>query len=100
MFYAQPATSSGAFSRGGFLFYSAILIGWIQLAELEDAVQGRGIINRQKRFAFVAPSAVSLSQVSIDIWVVLVQAILYSVIAYFLAGMQQSVSSYPTKQIY
>ena len=91
MFYAQPETSSGAFSRGGFNFYSAILLGWIQLAELEDAFLGRAIVNRQKRFAFVTPSAVSIANVVVDIGVVFVQAVLYSVIAYYLAGMQQQV---------
>lgn len=94
MFYDQPATSDGAFSRGGFEFYSAILLGWIQMAELEDAVLGRNIINRQKRFAFVKPSAVSFAKVFIDLWVVLVQTILYSVIAYYLAGMRQLVSDF------
>lgn len=93
MFYNQPTTSDGAFSRGGFIFYSAILLGWIQLAELEEAVLGRGIINRQKRFAFVKPSAVSLARVFVDLLVVLIQSILYSVITYFLAGMQKLVSA-------
>ena len=91
MFYDQPRTTDGAFSRGGFLFYSAILLGWIQLAELEEAVQGRNIISRQKRFAFVAPSAVSIARVFIDFVVVFIQTILYSTIAYFLAGMQFTV---------
>lgn len=94
MFYAQPETSSGAFSRGGFIFYSAILLGWIQLAELEDAFSGRVIVNRQKRFAFVTPSAVSIANVVVDIVIVFVQALLYSVIAYFLAGMQQQPGSF------
>lgn len=92
MFYDQPTTTEGAFSRGGFIFYSAVLLGWIQLAELEEAVQGRNIINRQKKFAFVAPSAVSFARVFVDLFIVLLQAVLYSVIAYFLAGMQQLVS--------
>jgi ABC-type multidrug transport system permease subunit len=92
MFYDQPATSEGAFSRGGFMFYSAILLGWIQLAELEEAVQGRNIISRQKRFAFVSPSAVSFARVFVDLIIVLIQTLVYSIIAYFLAGMQQSVS--------
>jgi len=95
MFYAQPETSSGAFSRGGFIFYSAVLLGWIQLAELEDVFLGRTIVNRQKRFAFVTPSAVSLANVVIDLAVVFVQAVLYSIIAYFLGGMQQQVSFLP-----
>jgi ABC-type multidrug transport system ATPase subunit len=93
MFYSQPQTSEGAFSRGGFILYSSILLGWIQLAEVEEAFNGRDIITRQKKFAFVKPSAVSLARVVFDLWDVLVQAILYCVIAYFLAGMKMEVST-------
>lgn len=93
LFYSQPTTSDGAFSRGGFLFYSAVLLGWIQLAELEEVFRGREIISRQKKFAFVRPAAVNLALVLMDLVVVLVQVILYTAIAYFLSGMQRNVSS-------
>lgn len=92
MFYDMPATTSGAFTRGGFLYYSVILLAWIQFAEVEDAVQGREIISRQKRFAFVRPSAVVLSRVLFDLAVVFVLSTLYCIIAYFMAGLQMNVS--------
>ncbi|KAL1955741.1 hypothetical protein VTO42DRAFT_8139 [Malbranchea cinnamomea] len=88
MFYDMPTTTTGAFARGGFIFYSVVLVVWIQLAEVEDAVQGREIVSRQKRFAFVRPSAVTLARVLIDLVVVLALTILYCIIAYFMAGLK------------
>ena len=93
MFYDMPANISGAFSRGGFMFYSIALLVWIQLAELEDAVDGREIASRQKRYAFVRPSAVSLARVLFDIVTILIVNILYCLIAYFLGGLKTEVTA-------
>ncbi|KAE8403235.1 hypothetical protein BDV37DRAFT_272325 [Aspergillus pseudonomiae] len=57
MFYNQPQTTAGMYSRGGVIFYSSILLAWLQMSELEEAMQGRDILSRQKKFAFVRPSA-------------------------------------------
>ena len=90
-FYDQPATTDGVFSRGGFLFYSAIIIAWLQMAEIEESVQGRDILSRQKRAAFVRPSAVGLARVFIDLVVILIETLVYTIISYFLAGMKMQV---------
>lgn len=99
-FYDQPATTDGVFSRGGFLFYSAIIIAWLQMAELEEAVQGRDILSRQKRAAFVRPSAVGLARVFIDFFVVLTETLVYTIVSYFLAGMKMQVRTPPLPHAY
>lgn len=93
MFYDQPHTTSGMYSRGGVLFYSAILLAWLQMSELEDAMQGREILNRQKKFAFAHPSAVCLARVFMDVVVVFLVTVLYLIVVYFLSGLRPSVSS-------
>ena len=92
LFYAQPATSDGAFSRGGFMFYTVIFLGWIQLAELEEALGGRDIVGRHKSFAFVRPSAVTLARTVLDLPVVFMQAVAFYSIVYFMGGMKSTVS--------
>lgn len=91
MFYNQPQTTDGMYSRGGMLFYSSILLAWLQMSELEDAMQGRDIISRQKKFAFVRPSAVCLARVVSDVVVSLLITALYLVVVYFLAGLKTNV---------
>lgn len=92
MFYNQPQTTEGMYSRGGVLFYSSILLAWLQMSELEDAMQGRDILSRQKKFAFVRPSAVCLARVLQDMMVTAVLTLLYLVVMYFLSGLRSEVS--------
>ena len=92
MFYAMPGDTDGMYSRGGFTFYSAALVAWFQLAELETAFADRTVVSRQKRYAAVRPSAVVLGKAVVDVVVVFVQSAVFSLIAYFLAGMKMSVS--------
>ncbi|KAL2819862.1 ABC-2 type transporter-domain-containing protein [Aspergillus cavernicola] len=94
MFYDQPQTTDGMYSRGGVIFYSSILLAWLQMAELEDAMQGRDILSRQKKFAFVRPSAVCLARVISDILTVALLAFLYLVVVYFLSGLKSDAGSF------
>ena len=92
MFYNQPQTTEGMYSRGGVLFYSSILLAWLQMSELEEAMQGRDILSRQKKFAFVRPSAVGLARVLQDMVVIAILTFLYLIVLYFLAGLRSDVS--------
>lgn len=93
MFYDQPQSTDGMYSRGGVLFYSSILLAWLQMSELEEAMQGRDILNRQKKFAFVRPSAVCLARVIADIFIAAILSFLYLIVVYFLAGLKSDVST-------
>ncbi|CAI7642126.1 unnamed protein product [Penicillium crustosum] len=88
MFYDQPQTTDGMYSRGGVLFYSSILLAWLQMSELEDAMQGRDILSRQKKFAFVRPSAVCLARVFSDMVTTTLLTFLYLIVMYFLSGLR------------
>ncbi|KAJ5684823.1 uncharacterized protein N7477_001168 [Penicillium maclennaniae] len=88
MFYDQPQTTDGMYSRGGVLFYSSILLAWLQMSELEEAMQGRDIISRQKKFAFVRPSAVCMARVAQDMVVTALLTLLYLIVMYFLSGLR------------
>ncbi|GAB7362987.1 hypothetical protein MBLNU230_g3282t1 [Neophaeotheca triangularis] len=89
MFYNQPRNTDGMYSRGGFVFYSVITTGWIQLAELEGAMEGRLIVARHKTQAMVRPSLVGLAKVVFDLAIVLVGVVIFAVVVYFLAGMRR-----------
>lgn len=94
MFYNQPRTTEGMYSRGGVLFYSSILLAWLQMSELEEAMYGRDILSRQKKFAFVRPSAVCLARVLHDLLVTAALTALYLVVMYFLSGLRSDVSGF------
>jgi ATP-binding cassette, subfamily G (WHITE), member 2, SNQ2 len=48
LFYGESLDTSGAFSRGGALFFSILFLGWLQLSELLKAVSGRVVVARHK----------------------------------------------------
>jgi ATP-binding cassette subfamily G (WHITE) protein 2 (SNQ2) len=87
LFHGQSLGTSGAFSRGGSLFFSILFLGWLQLGELMKAVSGREIIKRHGDYAFYRPSAVVVARVVQDVPMLLIQVAIFSVIVYFLAGL-------------
>ncbi|KAL8801081.1 MAG: hypothetical protein Q9182_004720 [Xanthomendoza sp. 2 TL-2023] len=94
LFYNQPDTTDGAFTRGGTLFFSILFLGWLQLTELMKAVSGRVVIARHKDYAFYRPSAVSLARVLADLPLILVQVIIFGIIMYFMTNLDVDVSKF------
>ncbi|KKY16641.1 putative abc transporter [Diplodia seriata] len=87
LFYGQPLSTEGAFSRGGALFFSILFLGWLQLSELMKAVSGRLVVARHKEYAFYRPSAVSIARVVTDFPMILVQVIVFAIIMYFMTNL-------------
>ena len=94
LFYGQSNDTIGAFSRGGTLFFSILFLGWLQLGELMKAVSGRTIIARHNEYAFYRPSAVAVARVLQDFPLLLAQVIPFSIIMYFLTGLDLDVSKF------
>ncbi|KAG9235635.1 ABC-2 type transporter-domain-containing protein [Amylocarpus encephaloides] len=94
LFYGTPDSTQGAFARGGTIFFSIIFLGWLQLSELMKAVSGRSIIARHSDYAFYRPSAVVIARVVQDIPLILAQVIPFSIIMYFLSGLDVDVSKF------
>ncbi|KAL8894542.1 MAG: hypothetical protein Q9192_004232 [Flavoplaca navasiana] len=94
LFYNQPDSTDGAFTRGGALFFSILFLGWLQLTELMKAVSGRVVIARHKDYAFYRPSAVSLARVLADFPLILVQVIIFGVIMYFMTNLDVDISKF------
>lgn len=94
LFYGESLDSSGAFSRGGAIFFGVLFLGWLQLSELMKAVTGRGVVQRQKDYAFYRPSAVTLARVLVDIPVLFPQVVVFSIIMYFMCGLDVEASKF------
>ncbi|KAI1450057.1 ABC-2 type transporter-domain-containing protein [Annulohypoxylon stygium] len=94
IYYKQPATTAGAFTRGGALFFSIVFLGWLQLSELARAVSGRTVVSRHRDYAFYRPSAVVVARVIQDIPVVFVQVCIFGVAMYFMTNLDVDVSKF------
>lgn len=94
LFYGESLNTSGAFSRGGALFFSILFLGWLQLTELMKAVGGRAVVARHKEYAFYRPSAVSIARVITDLPVIAVQVIIFGIIMYFMTELDVTASKF------
>ncbi|KAI0588081.1 abc transporter [Pyrenophora tritici-repentis] len=94
LFYGQALDTSGAFSRGGSGFFSILFLGWLQLSELMKAVSGRNVVKRHEDYAFYRPSAVVIARVLQDFPLLLAQVIPFSIIMYFMTGLDVDVSKF------
>ncbi|KAI8961493.1 ABC-2 type transporter-domain-containing protein [Daldinia sp. FL1419] len=94
IYYNEPFTTAGAFTRGGALFFAVIFLGWLQLSELGKAVGGRAIVARHRDYAFYRPSAVSLARAILDFPLIFVQVCIFGVTMYFMTNMDVDVSKF------
>ncbi|KAI1314530.1 hypothetical protein EDD11_002046 [Mortierella claussenii] len=90
VFYLLPLSANGAFTRGGVLFFALLFNALISQAELPMAMQGRPILYKHKGFAMYRPAAFAISQICIDIPLLVLQILLFSVVLYFMAGLQRT----------
>lgn len=90
VFYLLPLSANGAFTRGGVLFFSLLFNALISQAELPMAMQGRPILYKHKSFAMYRPSAFAIAQICVDIPLLIVQVLLFSVVLYFMSGLQRT----------
>lgn len=94
LFYGESLNTSGAFSRGGALFFSILFLGWLQLSELMKAVAGRVVVARHQEYAFYRPSAVAIARVLLDFPVLLVQVAIFGLIMYFMTNLDVVASKF------
>ncbi|KAF9099132.1 hypothetical protein BGX23_003725 [Mortierella sp. AD031] len=90
VFFLLPMNTNGAFTRGGVLFFSLLFNALISQAELPMAMQGRPILYKHKGFAMYRPAAFAISQICVDIPLVIMQILLFSVCLYFMSGLQRT----------
>jgi len=88
VFFKLEANAGGTFTRGGVLFFALLFNALISQAELPMAMQGRPILYKHKNFAMYRPSAFAIAQICVDIPLIIVQILLFSVVLYFMAGLQ------------
>ncbi|KAG0005760.1 hypothetical protein BGZ80_009616 [Entomortierella chlamydospora] len=88
VFLKLKADATGTFTRGGVLFFSLLFNALISQAELPMAMQGRPILYKHKNFAMYRPSAFAVGQICIDIPLIIAQVLLFSVVIYFMTGLQ------------
>ncbi|KAI8993723.1 ABC-2 type transporter-domain-containing protein [Pilobolus umbonatus] len=95
-FFKMAENNSGAFSRGGALFFSLLFNSFISQSELVGFLMGRPILEKHKQYALYRPSAFYIAQVVIDIPYAALQVLLFEICAYFMMGLKLTAGAFFT----
>ncbi|KAI8140373.1 ABC-2 type transporter-domain-containing protein [Fennellomyces sp. T-0311] len=95
-FYNIPLTGTGAFSRGGALFFALLFNALICQSELVTFFMGRSVLAKQNHYAMFKPSAYYLAQVILDVPYAVVQVLLFEICSYFIMGLNMSADRFFT----
>ncbi|KAH0496084.1 hypothetical protein TgHK011_003466 [Trichoderma gracile] len=94
LFYNLPATTAGAFPRGGTLFFLLLFNALLALAEMTAAFTSKPIMLKHKSFSFYRPAAYAVAQTVVDVPLVFIQVVLFNTIIYFMAHLSRTASQY------
>lgn len=96
IFYNLKLDSSSIFLRPGALFFPILYFLLEGLSETTGAFMGRPILSRQKRFGFYRPTAFVIANAITDLPMVIVQISCFSLILYFMSGLQMNAARFFT----
>jgi hypothetical protein len=96
LFYDSPENSGGLFLKSGALFFSVLFNSLLAMSEVTESFSGRPVLLKHKSFAFFHPAAFCIAQMTADIPVILFQISTFSVILYFMVGLETSAGTFFT----
>ncbi|KAM5381157.1 hypothetical protein ACJZ2D_003073 [Fusarium nematophilum] len=88
LFYNLPPTSASVFLRPGVLFFPVLYFLLESMSETTASFMGRPILLRHKRFGFYRPTAFCIANAITDVPVVMLQVTCFTLILYFMSGLQ------------
>jgi ABC-type multidrug transport system permease subunit/ABC-type multidrug transport system ATPase subunit len=96
LFYNTPDNSGGLFMKGGAIFFSLMYNSLLSMTELTESFVGRPILIKHKSFALYHPAAFCIAQIATDIPSALLQVSTFSLILYFMVGLETSATAFFT----
>jgi len=82
------------FSRGGILFLAVLFTALVPLAEIPTLYGQRPIVLRHKKAAMYHPFIEAFAMTLADIPITLVTLTIYSIVLYFVVGLQASAGQF------
>ncbi|KAF9449781.1 pleiotropic drug resistance ABC transporter [Macrolepiota fuliginosa MF-IS2] len=94
LFLRMKENTSAFFSRGGVLFFALLFSALAAMAEIPALYGQRPIVLRHEHGALYHPFIEALALTLVDIPITLVTLIIFSIILYFMVGLQQSADQF------
>ncbi|CAG8031504.1 unnamed protein product [Penicillium salamii] len=97
LFYDASATSTGLFLKSGSLFFAILYNGILTpMSEVVDSFTGRPVLIKHKHFAFFHPATFCFAQIVLDVPIALFQISIFSLILYFMTGLEMDAGKFFT----
>jgi ABC-type multidrug transport system ATPase subunit len=96
LFYAAPANNLGLFIKGGAIFFSTLYHALLALGEVTDSFTGRPVLAKHRAFALYHPAAFVISQVIVDLPILMFQVGHFSIVLYWMTGLRNTASAFFT----
>ena len=87
LFYSALNTSTGTFLKSGAIFVALVFNSLLAQSEVTDSFFGRPVLAKHRSFAYHHPAAWCLAQIITDIPILLFQISAFSLVVYFLVGL-------------
>ncbi|KAK6197339.1 ABC-2 type transporter-domain-containing protein [Scheffersomyces amazonensis] len=100
LYYNTPPTVSGAFSRGGSIFFSVLTVSLMSLAEISAAFASRPILMKHKNYSLYHPSAEAIGNYATSIPFNLLLSIMFVLPLYFLTHLKMEAGSFFTTLLF
>ncbi|PFH48337.1 hypothetical protein AMATHDRAFT_65762 [Amanita thiersii Skay4041] len=94
VFVNLPEATSGYFSRGGVIFFAVFVPALFSMSEIPALFAQRPIIHRHQRAAMYHPMVEAVAMTLVDIPITFFTMVLFTIILYFIVGLQQSAGQY------
>ncbi|KAF3992516.1 hypothetical protein FT663_01381 [Candidozyma haemuli var. vulneris] len=96
LYYNTPDDVTGAFSRGGVVFFSVLYLSLMGLAEVSNSFAQRPIMLKQNNYSLYHPAACSVADAITAIPITVMISIVFTLILYFLANLKTDAGAYFT----
>lgn len=97
LFYNTPDTSSGLFLKSGSMFFAILYNGILTpMSQVVDSFTGRPVLIKHKHFAFFHPAAFCFAQIVLDVPIILFQISIFSLVLYFMTGLDMNTANFFT----
>ncbi|KIV77658.1 hypothetical protein PV11_09444 [Exophiala sideris] len=94
IFYGPPNTTASLPSRGSVIFLATLMNALMAVTEISSLFAKRGIVQKQKNYAFYHPFTDALAAYLVDVPVKFVIATLFNLVFYFLTGLRPEASNF------
>ncbi|KAI5963215.1 SNQ2 [Candida pseudojiufengensis] len=94
LYYNTPETVSGAFSRGGVVFFAVLFMSLMGLAQISASFASRPILMKQKNYSMYHPSADCLADFVMSIPISILINTCFVIIIYFLSNLARQAGKF------